>query len=107
MSLNNESGAAPSPCPPWCVIDHAKGVKAHQGTPREVPPFYARLIAPVNGAPEVLVSSWGTSGSIFVQPRRADDVARLIEALATASPAEHQALANGIRQAAADAGSES
>jgi hypothetical protein len=95
------------PCPPWCITDHDEQLvpghftESHGG---ETVPVEGDVLlsaracmAPAWDGPRVQVS--GRKGSFFTE--HADQLAGLIEQLASAPPERHLELAAAIRQAAA------
>ena len=98
-----------SPCPDWCVTDHAEF--SFHGSERitihaaDYSRYYVRAIrhsVSRSGCP-----SWiqlAGAGIASVRPDDAEGLADLIGQLAGATPDEHRELAAAIRQAAAQAG---
>ena len=103
------------PCPPWCEVDHEKpvtraGLLAGHHVTRvpviEAGAGYVHASACQDGfsadAPQIALSARRTHGSVLVGVRYAENLAVIIEQLATATPDQHRELAAVIRQAAAD-----
>jgi non-ribosomal peptide synthetase component F len=94
------------PCPSWCVTDHAQ-VAFHGALPAAVDApagrtCHVRMVRyPARGGTEVWVSA---GGMLSVSAVDAASLAALIEELGAATPDEHAALADVIRQAALTAG---
>lgn len=103
-----------TPCPEWCVTDHAR-FEAHWAQKTAIGPFRGRPHDEVSArladagtadGPAVLVDGVregqpGEAPYEWLGSGMALFTARLIEMLATASPAQHRELAKGLREAAA------
>lgn len=95
-------------CPSWCVTDHAKyNFHASEIARTEAPQYHSCVVRALdygNERSHRLVSI-SAAGMFDLAPGAAEDLANLIEQLATATPEEHRQLAGLIRQHAAIAAS--
>lgn len=90
-----------SPCPSWCVIDHAKhGFHASEIVSAEAPEYHFAHVRALHYGNErsIPVVSVSAAGMLDLSPGDAETLAALIDQLASATPERHRVLAHVIRQ---------